>query len=182
LSCPKCGEQLDTDMKYCPKCGTATGLGAPRPVLSRVRERRAPKPPEILGVVSAGVVLILLAAAYIRYPIEPSVIADYFQSMAKQQQFLKPPQALLEDAFFFFNACGLWGIFLSVLRIVLERRPETALGDLVGGMSCFYVAFLLNSYANDVFTSRTTLAYLVMGIGVFVIVSALIHAAFRERR
>jgi len=179
--CPECGSKVEPGTKFCPKCGAA--LAAPIQPSEAIRvERRPPKPPEVLGFVSAGVVLVLLASTYLLYPVEPLVISGYFQRMADQKIFIKPPAILLEASIFFFNAAGVWGIILSVLRIIVERSPRKALGDLFGGLFSFFVAFLLSSYATDVFTARAALAYFVVGIGLLVVANAIIYFALREKR
>jgi len=180
-NCPKCGEKVEPGTKFCPKCGAA--LGAPvQPSEVRRVERRPPKAPEVLGFVSAGVFLVLLALTYLLYPVEAAVIADFFQRMADQRTFIKPPTILLDAGVFFFNAIGTWGILLSVLRMIIERSPRKALGDLFGGLFSFFVAFLLSNYATDVFTARATLAYFVVGIGLLVVANAIIYFALREKR
>ena len=160
-------------MKFCSKCGAALGPTA-KPPATRIAER-GPRRPDILGFVSAGVIIIIMALAYIRNPIAPSVIIDYFESMGNQGTFLKPPLILLDAAIFFFYATGVWGIILSALRIVLERNARKAFGDLVGGFFSFFCAFLLTNYAADVFAGRITLAYFVVGIGLLVIVNAIAY-------
>jgi len=179
--CPQCGEKVDPGTKFCPKCGKALGI-AVEPAVTRRVERRLPEVPHVLGFISAGVILILLASTYIMYPVEPSVIAVYFQTMADQKIFIKPPSILIEAAIFFFNAAGAWGIILSILRVVLERRPREALGDMIGGLFSFYVAFLLSNYATDILTARVTLAFFIVGIGLLVVINALVHFAFQEKR
>lgn len=179
--CSRCGEKIDPGTKFCPKCGKALGVAVGPTVTGRV-ERRPSEVPHVLGFISAGVILVLLASTYILYPIEVSVIAVYFQTMADQKIFIKPPSVLIEAAIFFFNAAGAWGIILSILRVVLERRPREALGDMIGGLFSFYVAFLLSNYATDILTARVTLAFFIVGIGLLVVINALVHFAFQEKR
>lgn len=166
-------------MKFCPKCGTALDTTA-KPPKTKVAEK-GPKRPDILGFVSAGVILIIIAITYIRNPIAPSVIIGYFESMGNQGMFIKPPLILFDAAIFFFYATGVWGIILSALRIVLERNARKAFGDLVGGFFSFFCAFLSTNYAADVFAGRITLAYFLVGIGLLAIVNAIAYFAFPKR-
>jgi len=174
--CPKCRAEVSSEMKFCPKCGASLGVTV-QPFRDRMRERGS----DILGAVSAGVILILIALTYMRYPIDPSTIVDYFESMTVQRTFIKPPLIFFDAAIFFFYAVGTWGIVLSGLRLVFQRSVRRALGDLVGGFFSFFFALLLSRYAGGVFTWRTTLAYFIVAIGLLVIVNAIIHIAFPER-
>ena len=167
-------------MSFCPKCGTPLGVSA-KPPSAKIREGR-PKMPDILGFVSFGVILILLALTYIRHPINPSIMIDYFQNMGRQGAFIKPPLILLDAVIFFFYAAGAWGVVLSGLRIVLERSVRKALSDLVGGFFSLFLAYLATNYAADIFTGRTTLAYFVVGIGLLVIVNAVVYFAYPRKR
>ena len=178
--CPKCGTQVTPDMKFCANCGTPLGVSG-RPPSARIREGRA-KMPDILGFASVGVILILLALTYIRHPINASAMIDYLGNMGRQGVFIKPPLILLDAVIFFFYAAGVWGIILSGLRIVLERDMSKALSDLVGGFFSLLLAYLATNYRADIFTGRTTLAYFIVGIGLVVIVNAVIYFAFPRKR
>jgi len=181
LKCPKCGFEVGEDAKFCPKCGTALGVDV-QPPIGRIREK-GPKGPDILGAISAGVVLIIIALTYIVYieKIDPTIIIEYFEGMAEQGTLRKPPLILFDPAIFFLYAVGVWGIVLSALRIILQRSARKALGDLIGGFFSFFLAFLLTNYAADLFTGRTTLAYFIIAIGLLVIVNTIIHFVFPER-
>jgi len=42
--------------------------------------------------------------------------------MASSGIFVRPPQVLFDPMIFFLYAVGLWGIVLTVLRIVVDRN------------------------------------------------------------
>lgn len=176
--CTKCGEEVSNEMKFCPKCGVALRITPQPPAL---KEEKASKRPDILGAISAGVILIILAVTYIRYPINLTIIIDYFKSIANQGAFLKPPLILFDPTIFFLYAAGVWGIVLSGLRIVFQRSVRKSLGDLVGGFFSFFLAFLLTNYASDAFTGRTTLAYFVIAIGFLIVVISIVYFVFPEK-
>jgi len=169
--CPECGEEVSNEMKFCPKCGTALG-GMHKGGIER---------PDTLGAISAGMILIIIAVTFIRYPIEPSIIVNYFENMADRGTFIKPPLILFDPIIFFFSAVGLWAIVLSGLRIILQRSERKAIGDLIGGVYSFFCAFLLTNYAADVFTWQRTLAYFIIAAGALVIINAITRFAFPKR-
>lgn len=166
-------------MRFCSRCGGALDVATQVPAAT-IRKRGS-RGPDVLGAISAGVILIILALTYIRYPVDPSMIVAYFQKMAAHRTFIKPPLILFDLTVFFLYAVGLWGIVLSGLRIIIERSIRKTLGDLIGSFFSFFCAFLLTSYAVDVFAGLTTLAYFVVAIGLLVIVNAIVNFAFPER-
>jgi len=173
VSCTNCGAENPDDAVYCRSCGAR--LGRRRP-LTRHRGEV-----DYLGALSAGVILIILAVAYIRYPFEIPMVVSYFENMISGQRFIKPPLALLTPAIFFFNVVGVWSLALSGLRVILQRSVRRAIGDFTGALFSFFLAFLLTNYANDVLSERVVLAYLVVGIGLLVIVNAIVAFAYPER-
>jgi len=177
--CPECGEEVGPEAKFCPNCGADLSAAAQTSTF-RISERR-PREPYLLRFVSTGAVLIIIALTYILYPIDFAVIISYFESMANQEAFIKPPLILFDPAIFFFSAVGVWSIIFSGLRVLFQRILRKALGDLIGGFFCFFCAFLLINYAADVFTGRTTLAYFITAIGLLVTVNAMLHYAFPEK-
>jgi hypothetical protein len=137
--------------------------------------QRSREKPDFLGIVSGGVVLILLAITYIQYPISLSVLTNYLENMATQGVFLKPPLQLIDFAVFFLNAAGLWGIALTVLRIIFEHNIRKAFSDLVGGFFSFFIAYLVTNYARGSFTGHATLAYFIMSLGLLIIANAAVY-------
>ncbi|MDH5770329.1 MAG: hypothetical protein OEZ25_03470 [Candidatus Bathyarchaeota archaeon] len=137
-----------------------------------------------LGAISAGVILIILAVAYLIYEptINFSIIVDYFERMGNLKTFIKPPLFLFDPVVFFFNAVGAWSLILSGLRVVFQRSVRKAIRDITGAFFSFFIAFLLTNYAADIFGWQTTLAYFIIGIGVLVIVNGIIYFAFPERK
>ncbi len=178
--CRKCGAEIDTEMTFCPKCGTSL---APPTQLPPVRE-----PPTggttapLLGALSMGVILIILAVTYLRYPIDIAIITAYFERMARQGMFLKPPVILLEIVIFFLSALGVWTIVLSGLRVIVQKAVRTAITDLLGGLFCFLLAFLVSNYARDILTGRITLAYIVITFGCLVILNVVIRFVLSDQR
>jgi len=178
--CIKCGTEIGSEMTFCPKCGAS--LHGP------VQPPPAREPPtggneaNVLGAISVGAILIILAVTYLRYPIDIAIITDYFERMARQGLFIKPPAVLLDLVIFFLSALGVWTIALSGLRVVIQKAVRTAITDLLGGLFCFVLAFLVSNYARDVLTGQSTLAYSVITLGCLVILNVIIRFAFSEKR
>ena len=166
VQCSRCGTDNPDEAVYCTNCGALLEKREPP---ARRREEA-----DYLGALSAGVILIVLAVAYLRYPISVSLIVDYFRSLEIQQGFVKPPSALLNPVIFFFNLVGVWSILLAGLRLVFQRNARKAIGDLAGGLFSFFIAFLLTNYANDVIRGQAALAYFIVGIGLLIIVNAIV--------
>jgi len=174
MKCPTCGEEVNTQMKFCPKCGASLSITA-QPSTVRVKEKKPEQ--DMLGLLSVGVILILIALTYIRNPISPLEVIDYFESMGNQGTFIKPPPIFFDAAVFFLYAVGAWGIVLSGLRMIFQRNTRKSLSNLVGALFSFFLAFILTQYANKVFSGQIALAYFVIGVGLLVIINAILHFA-----
>ena len=135
-----------------------------------------------MGALTAGVILIILAVTYLRYPGVVSAFDSYMRNLGGARGFVKPPRILIEPWVFFFEAIALWTFVLAVLRIVLQRSLRRAVGDAVGALFSLFVAFLLTNYAEDIYAGRTVLAFFVIGVGLIVVVNALISFTFPDRR
>ena len=183
--CPRCGKEVSNEISFCPQCGAALGATAQTDT-SRIRVTvpvrvNIPRSSDLLGLISVGVVLILVGLTWYRYAIDPSMISNYIQNMADKNVFIKPPSALLDPMIFFFYAVGVWGIVLSGLRIILEKSVRKALGDLFGCFS-FFCAFLLTNYAANIFTEQIMGAYFLIAIGLLIIANAIVSLVFREKK
>lgn len=172
-NCPNCGAVVPSDAKFCPKCGAELGART-RPV-ARMRRQT-----DILGAVSAGAILIILAVTYLTYPIDWSVIQSYLENMGRMGRYIRPPAILFDPAILFFSLIAIWSIALSGLRVLLERNLRRAISDLGGGLFSFLIAFLLTSYRDDMITERSVLALLIIGIGAIVILNALVSPFIRR--
>ena len=167
-------------MLFCANCGTALpkqGPASPTPSALPQRKHRT----DILGGLSAGVVLILLAISYLRYPVAPETVTSYLQRLATQRVFLKPPISILNLGIFFFYASGAWGLVLSALRLVVQRNSRQTLTDLLGALFSIYSGFLLTNYLEDVITSQGAFAYFIVGIVILIVGNAVVYLAFKER-
>jgi hypothetical protein len=167
-------------MQFCPNCGTALPKHEPTPPTpsSPPQSRRRS---DILGGLSAGVVLILLAITYIRYPVAPETVITYIQRLANQRVFLKPPLILLNFSIFFFYASGAWGFVLSALRLLIQRNIRQTVTDLLSAFFSIYCGYLLTNYLEDVITSQGAFAYFIVGIGVLIIGNAVIYLVPKDR-
>lgn len=165
-SCPRCGAPRHPDARFCTRCGTSL--------------RRAPAG-DLLGILSLGVVLILFAVTYLRYPGAPAALLEYVEMMVVLERYVKPPRILLDAAGFLFYAAGVWGLVLATLRMVVQRSVGRAMSDLTGAVFALVVAYLATGYAVDRYTGRTVVAYVIIAAGVLVIVNAVIRVRSRRR-
>jgi len=178
--CVKCGAEIDAEAKFCPTCGTSLGPPTQPPIVTEPSTGGTEAP--LLGAISVGAILIILAVTYLRYPIDMAIITEYFERMARHGMFLKPPMVLLDIVIFFVSALGVWTIVLSGLRVIVQKAVRTAITDLLGGLFCFLLAFLVSNYARDVLTGRVTLAYIVITFGLLVILNVVIRFVLSDQR
>jgi hypothetical protein len=145
-------------------------------------------PPEVvrsdplIGAISAGAFLIILALTFLRYPTVFTVMGDYFRSMGDLGTWIRPPRLMLDAAWFFFVTVGLWTFVVAALRLLVQRSPRRALRDLVGGLFSLYVAFVLAGYAALRFGGVGAVALMIVGLGALVILHGIIALALPWRR
>jgi len=184
--CPRCGKEVINKISFCPQCGGALGATTQLDT-SRIQETvpirsSVSKGLDLLGLISAGVIIILVGLTYYRYMIDLSMISNYIQNMADKKVFIKPPLALLNPMIFFFNAVGVWGIVLSGLRIALEKNIRKAMGNFCGCLFSFFCAFLLTNYAANVFTEQIVGAYFFIAVGLLIVANVVISLIFPEKK
>ena len=86
--CRKCGEEANSDIRFCPRCGAEVAANIfSQPTRVVVPQRNLPES-DVLSLMSVGVILILLAIIYIQYPIDPNILGNYFKSMDDQKTFI----------------------------------------------------------------------------------------------
>jgi hypothetical protein len=175
VTCQNCGLEARSGTNFCPKCGAALDAAVPP---ARGRQGMS----DYLDLVSVGVILVLIAVTFIRYPINPSSISNYFKNMVSQKAFLKPPSTILDAGVFFLYAAGIWGVILSGLRSILMRSLKKFQGDLTGGLFSLFLAFLLANYAVDILSENTLLAYIIIVIGCLVIINSIVSIFFTRRK
>ena len=180
MVCPACNDPIQEDMLFCPNCGTAHQKQVPATPAPSTRPRPKRRT-DILGGLSAGVVLILLAISYLQYPVALETVTSYVQRLATQRAFLKPPIIILNFSIFFFYASGAWGLVFSALRLIVQRNIRQTLTDLLGALFSIYCGFLLTNYLEDIVTSQSAFAYFIVGIGILIVGNAVVYLAFKER-
>ena len=193
VKCSSCGAENKDDATFCTKCGVrlqgSLGSQGVEASSSEQAKRLGSKPSlryhegeGFLGAVSAGVILIILAITYLRYPGVFSAFVGYIRAWEFARGFVKPPPVLVEPGIFFFESVAVWSLVLAVLRMIVQRSARRAVGEVAGALFCLFVAFLLTEYTSDIYAGRTVLAYLVIGVGLVVVANALASAAFPDRR
>ncbi len=175
VTCQNCGLEVRSGTKFCPKCSAVLDAA-----VNPVRERQGKS--DYMDFVSVGVILVLIAVTFIRYPINTSLIGNYFENMVNQKAFIKPPSTILEAGVFFLYAAGVWGVILSGLRSILTRNLRKVQGDLTGGLFSLFLAFLLAKYSADILSEKTMLAYIIIVVGCLVIINSAISIFFSKKK
>ena len=127
----------------------------------------------MLGLVSAGVVLIILALTWLSYPDILTMLTDYFQSWAIHMGPVLPPQRLGAAIIFFLNLSGVWGLIIGGLRIVFMHHPRRAVGNVAGGVFAIYLAYILSGYYAGTVAANTLLPLFLVGLGILIIINVI---------
>ena len=61
MFCEKCGEKIDSNMKFCPKCGISV------PVIAKIQKPKNWKMPVIFGIVAIAAVILVMVFIIINH-------------------------------------------------------------------------------------------------------------------
>ena len=174
--CTRCGAELPEGALVCPKCGTPTQATVQPTVVSYVRP-----PPrsefDILGAISAGGVLIILALTWLVYPNLFNIVIDYFRSFGTYGRPVMPPYTLGQPIMFFLDAIGIWGIVIGGLRLALMHFPRKAVGDIMTGVFWLILSYLLSEFYRGHIHGTTLIPVAIIALGVLVIIGMILRVA-----
>jgi hypothetical protein len=143
--CTKCGAELPEGALVCPKCGTPT-LAAVQPIaVSSVQPQRKNEF-DVLGAISAGGVLIIMALTWLVNSNLFTLLINYFQSFEVYGRPVMPPYALAQPLVFFLDGIGIWGIVIGGLRLALMHFPRKAVENIMAGVFWLTLSYLLSEF------------------------------------
>jgi hypothetical protein len=149
-------------------------------VRREVEARVGTVPPEVtrneplLGAIGAGATLLIIALTVLRFRDSPTLLVNWFQQMTNLGVAIRPPEAVLRAGAFFFFLTAAWSIVMAVLRLLVQQSMRKALGDVAGGVFCFFAAFVLGGYAAGQYGGVLAIALFVVGLGVLIIAHGII--------
>jgi len=176
--CPNCGSQQPDDAVYCDRCGHKMSEPANRFDDRWWRyERRYERwerhhAPDYLDGVGFGVFLIAIAWVYLQYPWVWSEFVSWFQSWTNGPTML--PALLVQPIVLFFLIMGAWGLIEGGLRVVSGRFGR-GIGNAVGGMFCFGIAYMVQLYGQGQLSGSSLLPGFIILIGAAIVVSAIVN-------
>jgi hypothetical protein len=179
--CPKCGKELPVEAVYCDRCGQKIDEAA-SPFEERLKRRyerrfeqfeRFDRGPDYLDGVGFGVFLIAIAWVYLQYPWVWEEIVAWFSGWVKGPTVL--PLILTEPVFLFFVIMSTWGLVEGTLRIV-SGRVSKGLGNMVGAISGFAVAYLIRLYGQGAIIGTNLIPCFIIIIGASIVLSAIVNS------
>ncbi len=185
IYCPQCGKELPDAAAFCDRCGHKIGEPV-APSEGRWRGRyaarveRATRGPDYLDGVGFGVFLIAVAWVYLQYPWVGTELVAWFRTWVNGPTYL--PVILVEPIFLFFIIMGGWGLAEGGLRMI-SGRISRGLGNIVGALGNFAIAYLIRSYGQGLIAASGLLPGFVIIIGASIVLSAILGSfAWSPRR
>ena len=174
--CTKCGSELPGGALVCPKCGTPTQTTVQPTAVSYARPPSS-REFDILGAVSAGGVLIILALTWLVYPNLFNIAIDYFKSFETYGRPVMPPYTLGQPIIFFLDGIGIWGIVIGGLRLALMHFPRKAVGNIMTGVFWLTLSYLLSEFYQGHIQDTTLVPLAIIALGVLVIIGMILRVA-----
>ena len=103
-----------------------------------------------LSIVNFGVFLVVSSTILVNTPTTIGAFIGWVASIP-EAGFTAPPNVLLQAAYWFFMAMGIWGIVSGVLRYVLRIYPLKSVQEVFNGVFNLVLALFLNFYMQGVF-------------------------------
>ena len=169
LVCASCGVANKDDSKFCMSCGRSLASVATTPAAAARPFAQMP-PPDLVGLVSFAVFLIVAAIVVLANPGVFSDLTTWFSSFFPGPVWVRPPQTLIGSAVVFFGLNGLGGFLSAFLRLTVNRRKAKALSDGLAALGTVVFAYLLVLYGDRVLTGPQVLTVLTAVVGVLIIV------------
>jgi len=189
-ACPNCGAPPAThDATFCMMCGarmkpetppapvaappipaaappTPPAPEAPRPWWEgRPPWHAPPAPPDLIGLLSFGMFLLIVAVVWASNPLVFSQFISWIGDIARAATLPRPPDPLIWSAALLFGLGAGSGYFTAVLRASVVRQRWRAVGDVLSATATLVFAVLLSAYANHVLSGWAVIALEVATVG-----------------
>ena len=138
-----------------------------------MRMVRFDRGPDYLDSVGFGVFLIGVAWVYIQYPWVGEEIISWFRGWVNGPTML--PIILTEPIFLFLVIMAALGLVEGTLRMV-SGRVAKGLGNIIGAIGGFAVAYLVRLYGQGMITSANLLPSFIIIIGASIVLSAVVSS------
>jgi hypothetical protein len=184
IYCPQCGKELPDDAAFCDRCGHKMsepvspfeGRWAHRTerhMRHIERLERLDRGPDYLDGVGFGVFLVAIAWVYLQYPWVWDEITAWFRDWVNGPTML--PLILTGPIFLFFMIMGTWGILEGALRMVAGRVTR-GIGNIVGAMGSFAIAYMIQLYGQSIISGSTLLPGFIIIIGAMIVLTAVVNS------
>ena len=188
-NCPNCGAEIKEDDKYCTSCGasvTAARETPPRREPRRARERDecfgAREEGDRTGLISFGFFIIIVG---IVFTLNTGIFSDFgswFEQMAAQKDFVRPPDDLISSAALFFGLIGASNFVMAGIRLAAGQAKRRALSDTLSGVALVLFAYLVNLYGTRSIEWQRVFAVEAVAVGLLIVLYTLVRYALLKSR
>lgn len=175
MKCPQCGTENRSEARFCKSCATQLPLTTPTsppnpeapiapppPVAPPHPARRREPHEELLGLLGFAFFLVGVA---VFFAVDSNLFGDlmaWSQSVGVYRTpFIRPPDALIQGAVWFFVTVGLFDLIIAGLRWNLHWNPLRVLSRFLSAAGDLVFALLLLRYADRTVSGASVIMALV---------------------
>lgn len=129
---------------------------------------------DFINGVGLGVLLIILASIFIKFPGIPGTFIDWLKGIGEGGQII-PPRSLLEPAAWLFGAMGFWEIISGITKGIMRKRFSSSIDDVYGGLFSIFLAYLLLLFIKGSISWGVVWPMFIIALGGLIILTALTH-------
>lgn len=198
MICPSCGTENHEDARFCKACAAPQTPAAAPPVAPSDVPPAPPLPPappwfaprrprwpheDLLGLLSLAFVLFAVTVALSQNPSLLDGIGRWFNSIsANHTVFVRPPDAVIVSAAWFFAVVGALEFVSVLLRWSLRWPPLHVVSRLLSGIGDGVFAVLLLRYADRAISGGVVITVLVGMLAAFLMIYVTLGAYWSAAR
>ncbi len=161
MNCPSCGTENHEDARFCKSCAAPLTPTMAAPPATPVAPPPPPPPPpiyvdrrrqphqEFVGLLGFAFFLVAVAIVFAQNPNLFEGLRRWMEIVtANQTVFVRPPEAIIVSAVWFFGAMGVFEFASAFIRWSLRWIPLRVAARVLSGIGDLLFAALLLRYAD----------------------------------
>lgn len=125
-----------------------------------------------LGLVSLGVLLVLVAFTWFYYPSASPQIQPFIQDLMTNYLPTKVYVELYAAFTFFAYLYGGWLLILAVIRVALKHELTRILGSATGGGAMAGFGYIVNEYSHNLIAGNELILQIIIVVGIVLAVNS----------
>ena len=128
---------------------------------------------DYLGIVSFGILIVIIGSLLLYYPWIPSDIGDFFDTLS-EGELVRPSTRLINALALFLALLGISNFTVAGVRSISRQPWRRPLSDMLSGVSFISSAYFIRLYAQEEIAWQMVVLLVLTIIGVCLIVYGVI--------